>query len=69
MSDAHKKAMLVVFAVLFLLLTLATGFVALEIQHLSVTSILAVALIIIALDIRWVMNNRNSSDNNLGSES
>ena len=62
MSDAHKKAMLVVFAVLFLLHALATGFVAIEIQHLSVTSILIVALVIIALDIRWVMSNRNTSE-------
>lgn len=68
MSDAHKKAMLVVFAVLFLLLTLATGFIAIEIKHMSVTSILAVALVIIALDIRWVLNNRKDSDNSLGSE-
>ncbi|EAT13837.1 hypothetical protein HF888_10395 [Bermanella marisrubri] len=68
MSDAHKKAMLAVFAVLFLLLAIATGFVAIEIQHVSVTSILAITLVIIALDIHWVLNNQDNNDTNLSSE-
>ncbi len=60
MGSEHKKALLVIFSLLFALLTAGMVFIVVEIQHLGIAGILVVAAIILAMDIRWVLNNKNT---------
>jgi len=56
----HKKALVVIFSLLFTCLTIATVFITVELQHIGIASILMVAGIILAMDIFWVLRSKNN---------
>lgn len=55
----HKKALVVIFSLLFACLTVATIFITVELQHIGIASILMVAGVILAMDIFWVLRSKN----------
>ncbi len=60
MGKEHKKALVVIFSLLFTCLAIATIFITVELQHMGIASILMVAGIILAIDIFWVLRSQNS---------
>ena len=60
MGREHKKALVVIFSLLFTCLTIATVFITVELQHIGIASILMVAGIILAMDIFWVLRSKNN---------
>jgi hypothetical protein len=57
MGSEHKKAMLVIFALLFICLLAGTVFITIQVQHYAIGSILLATTTIIGMDIRWVLNS------------
>lgn len=55
MGAEHKKALLVIFALLFFCLMAGSVFVAIQIQHLGIAAILLAVSAVLAVDIRWVL--------------
>ena len=62
MSSEHKKALLVIFTVLFMALMAATTFITLQTQHLTIASILIVAAVMLLVDIRWVLKSSQKNE-------
>ena len=62
MSQQHKKALLVIFTILFLALLAATTFITLQTQHLTIASILIVAAVMLLVDIRWVLKSSKAQE-------
>ncbi len=60
MGNEHKKALIFIFSLIFTLLLVGTVFIAIELQHVGIASILLVAGIILAMDIRWVSRNKDN---------
>jgi hypothetical protein len=55
MGAEHKKALLVIFTLLFICLVAGSAFVAIQIQHMGIAAILIAVSVILAIDIRWVL--------------
>ena len=55
MGAEHKKALLVIFALLFFSLIAGSVFVAIQVQHIGIAAILLAVSVILAIDIRWVL--------------
>lgn len=62
MSREHKKALLVIFTLLFVALLAATMFITLQTQHITIASILIVAAVMLIVDIRWVLASSNETE-------
>lgn len=62
MSREHKKALLVIFTLLFVALLAATLFITLQTQHITIASILIVAAVMLIVDIRWVLASSNETE-------
>ena len=62
MSREHKKALLVIFTLLFVALLAATTFITLQTQHITIASILIVAAVMLLVDIRWVLASSNETE-------
>lgn len=62
MSREHKKALLVIFTLLFVALLAATMFITLQTQHITIASILIVAAVMLLVDIRWVLASSNETE-------
>lgn len=62
MSREHKKALLVIFTLLFVALLAATTFITLQTQHITIASILIVAAVMLLVDIRWVLTSSNETE-------
>jgi len=60
MGAEHKKALLVIFALLFFCLVAGSIFVAIQIQHMGIAAILVAVSIVLAIDIRWVLRADDS---------
>lgn len=60
MSNEHKKALLVIFSLLFVALMAATTFITIQTQHITIASILIVAAVILLVDIRWVLKDKRA---------
>jgi len=60
MGKEHKKALIVIFSLLFTCLAVATIFITVELQHMGIASILMVAGAILAIDIFWVLRSQNN---------
>ncbi len=65
MGNEHKKALIFIFSLIFTLLVVGTVFIAVELQHVGIASILLVAGIILAMDIHWVSRNKNNHGSEL----
>jgi hypothetical protein len=62
MSQEHKKALLVIFTLLFVALLAATTFITLQTQHITIASILIVAAVMLLVDIRWVLSSSHEKE-------
>ncbi|MEH6346277.1 MAG: hypothetical protein V7785_14385 [Bermanella sp.] len=62
MGTEHKKALVIIFSLLFTCLVVATVFITVELQHLGIASILMVAGVILAMDIFWVLRSKNNME-------
>ena len=62
MSQEHKKALLVIFTLLFVALLAATTFITLQTQHITIASILIVAAVMLLVDIRWVLSSSQEKE-------
>lgn len=62
MSREHKKALLVIFTLLFVALLAATTFITLQTQHITIASILIVAAVMLLVDIRWVLSSSQEKE-------
>jgi len=62
MSREHKKALLVIFTLLFVALLAATTFITMQTQHITIASILIVAAVMLLIDIRWVLASSHESE-------
>jgi len=60
MGAEHKKALLVIFALLFFCLMAGSVFIAIQIQHLGIAAILLAVSVVLAIDIRWVMKSEEA---------
>ncbi len=61
MGNEHRKALIIIFSLIFILLIVGTIFIAIELQHVGIASILLMAGIILAMDIRWVARNKDNN--------
>ncbi len=61
MGIEHKKALVVIFSLIFTLLMASTVFIAIELQHVGIASILLVAGLVLAMDIRWVLRSKDAT--------
>ncbi|MFY0641694.1 MAG: hypothetical protein JXR16_11650 [Bermanella sp.] len=57
MGSEHKKALLAIFILLFILLLAGTVFITLQVQHFAISTILIVTTVIIGMDIRWMLKS------------
>ncbi len=64
MGNEHKKALIFIFSLIFMFLIVGTVFIAIELQHVGIASILLVAGIILAMDIRWVSRSKENTSTN-----
>lgn len=62
MSREHKKALLIIFTLLFMALLAATTFITIQTQHITIASILIVAAVMLLVDIRWVLKSSNEAE-------
>jgi|GEM_PF-1579390 len=65
MGNEHKKALIFIFSLIFTLLIVGTVFIAVELQHVGIASILLMAGIILAMDIHWVSRNKHNQGSQL----
>ena len=57
MGSEHKKALLAIFILLFVLLLAGTVFITVQVQHFAISTILIITTIIIGMDIRWMLKS------------
>jgi hypothetical protein len=60
MGTSHKKALILIFSLMFTFLIIGTVVIAIELQHIGIASILFMAGIILAMDIRQVSRNKDN---------
>jgi hypothetical protein len=61
MQAEHKKALIVIFALLFICLLISTAFITLYTQNIAIAGVLIAVSAVLAVDILWVVRDKNHS--------
>jgi hypothetical protein len=61
MQAEHKKALIVIFAVLFLCLFVSTAFITFYTENIAIAGVLIAVSAVLVVDILWVIKDKNDS--------
>lgn len=61
MGSDNKKPLIIIFSLFFTLLIVGTIVIAIELQHVGIASILLMASVILAIDVRKTRNKNNDN--------
>lgn len=61
MQAEHKKALIVIFAVLFICLFVSTLFITFYTQNIAIAGVLIAVSAVLVVDILWVIKDKNDS--------